>query len=165
MIRFRIGIGCQCLNTIGGEVVSGEDMEEDVSSLLAAASKAMGRMPDTGEPEDCLIIQKEAFILNEWGYGPMFDFEVYAYGPYSDELEKAYAGLGSFPVDTDVPDEVIGRLAEIVRRGPEYLEAYSLLLMIKTSSPESSKGDIMDWAEHIRPRIAHLVREASLSLF
>lgn len=140
-------------------------MEEDVSSLLAAVSKAMGRVPDTNEPGNCLILQKEVFILNEWGYGPMFDFDVYAYGPFSDELEKVYAGIGSFPVDTDVPDEVIRSLAEIVRRGPEYLEAYSLLLMIKTSSPESSKDDIMDWAEHIRPRIAHLVREASLSLF
>lgn len=140
-------------------------MEEDVSNLLAAASKAMGRMPDTDEAGDCLILQKEVFILNEWGYGPMFNFEVYICGPFSYDLEKVYAGLESIPADTCVPEAIVEKLAGIVGRGPDYLEAYSALLMVKNRCPESSKDDIMRWAENIMPRYSKLVEEASLSLF
>lgn len=57
--------------------------------LLDMISNAIGYTLNPMVVTDMMIIQKGCFILNSWGIGPFFEFDLYMNGPYSRDLRRA----------------------------------------------------------------------------
>ena len=140
-------------------------MKTDVARLLSAVAKAAGRELKIDHFEDRLIMQKGCYILNSWGCGPKFRFNMYVRGPYSTTLADEYYSLGDVtPGVTDIPDVYVNDLSEILGKGLRYAEAYATVLMIKNNSPGGSYEGIMRRALDLKPHLKKEVEEASLSL-
>lgn len=58
-------------------------MHNDSFCLLRAVSDAYGRPLDVRDPTERLAIQWGCYILNLWGYEPIYDYDMYISGPYS----------------------------------------------------------------------------------
>ena len=68
-------------------------MYNDLKRLLAAVSMATGRGLDPDEYDDRMTMQKGCYILNSWGYGPRYRFDMYVRGPYSSKLADDFCTL------------------------------------------------------------------------
>lgn len=92
-------------------------------------AKAIGGRIDPGDPEDRLTMQQGCYILNAWGYGPRYRYDLYIRGPYSRDLaEDLRRSSDDAFGDTDVPEEAVARLRGIFDRGAGYVEAYATVL-------------------------------------
>lgn len=140
-------------------------MTGDTSDLLNAVAIACGRDLEVGEFDDRLTLQKGCYILNSWGYGPRYRFNMYIRGPYSSELAKEYYKYGTIARrETNVPEEALSRLAEIFSKGIGYAEAYATVLMIRSNSKDASKEDVLKRAMDLKPRLKAEVAEAAACL-
>ena len=140
-------------------------MTGNTSELFDAVAIACGRDLKVYEFDDRLILQKGCYILNSWGYGPRFRFNMYIRGPYSSELAKEYYKRDSITRgETCVPEEAISRLAEIFSKGIGYAEAYATVLMIRTNSKDASREDVLKRAMDLKPRLKDEVAEAAACL-
>jgi len=137
----------------------------DTSDLLTAVAIACGRDLKVGEFDDRLTLQKGCYILNSWGYGPRYHFNMYIRGPYSSVLAKEHYKYGTIAGrETDVPEEALSRLAEIFSKGIGYAEAYATVLMIRSNSKDASKEDVLKRAMDLKPRLKAEVAEAAACL-
>lgn len=140
-------------------------MHDDSRRLMAAVSKAAGHGLDVDDPDDRLTMQNGCYILNSWGFGPMYRFGLYIEGPYSCELADDHCALGNqVGGATDVPDEAVERLSEIFGRGHGYAEAYATVLLVRNNSPGASHGSIRRRALELKPHLGDEVGEACASL-
>lgn len=140
-------------------------MYDDSRKLLAAVSKAVGHGLNVNDFDDRLTMQKGCYILNSWGFGPMYRFSLYIRGPYSSELADDYYSLGNDVGEiTDVPDEAVERLSEIFGKGLGYAEAYATVLLVKNNSPGASYDSIHRRALELKPYLSNEVEEACASL-
>ena len=140
-------------------------MYDDSRKLLAAVSKAVGHGLNVNDFDDRLTMQKGCYILNSWGFGPMYRFSLYIRGPYSSELADDYYSLGNDVGEiTDVPDEAVERLSEIFGKGLGYAEAYATVLLVKNNSPGASYGSIQKRALELKPHLSSEVEEACSSI-
>ena len=140
-------------------------MYDDSRKLLAAVSKAVGHGLNVNDFDDRLTMQKGCYILNSWGFGPMYRFSLYIRGPYSSELADDYYSLGNDVGEiTDVPDEAVERLSEIFGKGLGYAEAYATVLLVKNNSPGASYDSIHRRALELKPHLSNEVKEACASL-
>ena len=140
-------------------------MYDDSRKLLAAVSKAVGHGLNVNDFDDRLTMQKGCYILNSWGFGPMYRFSLYIRGPYSSELADDHRSLGNeVGGTTDVPDEVVERLSEIFAKGLSYAEAYAVVLLVKNNSPGASYGSIHKRALELKPCLRSEVEEACSSI-
>ena len=140
-------------------------MTGNTSELFDAVAIACGRDLKVDEFDDRLILQKGCYILNSWGYGPRFHFNMYIRGPYSNELAKEYYKRDSITRgETCVPEEAISRLAEIFSKGIGYAEAYATVLMIRTNSKDASREDVLKRAMDLKPCLKDEVAEAAACL-
>ena len=140
-------------------------MYGDSRKLLAAISKAMGRGLDADNPDDRLTMQIGCYILNSWGFGPMYRFSLYVRGPYSVELADDHRSLGNeVGGTTDVPDQAVRRLSEIFGKGLGYAEAYTTVLLVKNNSPGASYSSIHKRALELKPHLSNEVEEACASI-
>lgn len=140
-------------------------MYDDSRKLLAAVSKAVGHGLNVNDFDDRLTMQKGCYILNSWGFGPMYRFSLYIRGPYSSELADDYYSLGNDVGEiTDVPDEAVERLSEIFGKGLGYAEAYATVLLVKNNSPGASYDSIHRRALELKPHLSNEVEEACASL-
>lgn len=140
-------------------------MYNDLKRLLAAVSMATGRGLDPDEYDDRMTMQKGCYILNSWGYGPRYRFDMYVRGPYSSKLADDFCTLVE-PVgcDTDVSEEDVSELRSIFDKGPGYTEAYATVLMIKNNSPRASFDSIHRRATEVKPRLTNEIEEACSSI-
>ena len=134
-------------------------MHNDPSSLIVAISKAMNRNLNKNRFNDRLLMQKGCYILNSWGFGPMYRYGLYIRGPYSSELADDYFEMTNPGKTTYVPEEVIRNLSKIMRRGIEFTEAYATVLMIKNNNPGKSYIDIRNRALGIKPHLKKEIAE------
>ena len=140
-------------------------MHKDVRNLTAAVSRAAGHELDMDEFDDRLAIQKGCYILNSWGYGPIYRYRMFVKGPYSSELADDCLELGadgSYP--TDVPPDAIERLSEIFGKGDPYAEAYSVVMLIMANNPDLPAREVRQMAIDVKPHLEAEVREASACL-
>lgn len=137
-------------------------MHNDSRRLLSAVSKAVGRDLNVSEFEDRLTLQKGCYILNSWGFGPMYKFSLYIRGPYSSDLADDYYEVGTVEAGcTDVPVEAIRELSNIFADGIRYAEAYSTVLLIKNNSPGASYSSIENRALELKPYLEAEVKRAA----
>ena len=141
-------------------------MDDDPRSLLAAVCRAVDRDMDATDRADLLILQKGCFILNFWGYGPVFDFNLIIKGPYSQDLREICEDLGEIEAswETDVTDEDIQKLRGIIGKGVDYLEAYSMVLIVVSYNPEISESEAHEFVEEVVPRLKKQFDEVFASL-
>lgn len=143
----------------------GEQMYDDARKLMAAVSKSAGHGLDADDPDDRLTMQNGCYILNSWGFGPMYRFNLYFRGPYSVELDDDHRSLGNeLGGTTDVPDEAAERLSEIFGKGLSYAEAYTTVLLVKNNSPGASYSSIHKRALELKPYLSKEVEEACFSI-
>ena len=141
-------------------------MNNDPKSLLAAVCKAVGRDMNVANRADLLILQKGCFILNFWGYEPAFDYNVIIKGPYSQDLREICQNLADIRIswETDVSENDILELGRIIKKGADYLEAYSMVLMVVSYNPGISENDTQQFVEEIVPRLKKQFGEVFTSL-
>ena len=142
----------------------GRNVHKDPSNLLNAISKALGRKLDKKGFSDRFMMQKGCYILNSWGYGPMYNFSLYIRGPYSSELADDYYAISNLGGVTTVPDEAIYKLADVMKKGVEYTEAYATVLLVMNNNPNRTSAEIMSKALSIKPHLKEEVAEACSSL-
>lgn len=137
-------------------------MKQGTIELMAAVTKALGRDLDSGCFEDRLLVQKGCFILNRWGYTPMYTYDLAVRGPYSRELTEDYEAAGTVDAatPTSVSDEDVFRLREIMGNGPGYLEAYATLLAIDGYNPGISRSRMLELALSAKPELDTEIRAA-----
>lgn len=136
-------------------------MHGDARKLLAAVSRAVGHELDVDDFDDRLTMQNGCYILNSWGFGPMYRFSLYIRGPYSSELADDYYSIGNnMGGVTDVPDEVVERLSGIFGKGLHYAEAYATVLLVRNNSPGASDDSIRKRALELKPHLEDEVEEA-----
>ena len=135
-------------------------MDNDPGNLLSAVCAASGRILDRTDYEDRLIVQKGCYILNRWGYGPVYESRKYIRGPYSLELADDMEEMDLTESGTDVPDDVVRELSEILTRGTDYLEAYATVLLVKENNPLRDNATLMNKALSIRPGLKNEITEA-----
>lgn len=135
-----------------------------VENLFVAVEKAAGRRLKKSDAEDRLLVQKGCFLLNRWGYGPEFVYDLYVDGPVSRELLRLFDNRSPGASDTDVPEDAICRLSALISRGPRYLDAYTSLLLAQDANPNASPELIMKLVIDFAPDLADSVEEASASL-
>ena len=132
---------------------------------MAAVASALGRDLKIEDFNDRLVIQKGCYILNSWGFGPMYRFNMYVRGPYSTTLADEYYKIGDVTFrDTTVPDEAVDALRSIFSKGLGYSEAYTMVLMLKNKNPNASYNRIKERALELKPHLSSEIEEASLSL-
>ena len=137
----------------------------DVRRLLSAVATAVGRDLRIKDFEDRLSLQKGVYILNSWGYGPTFRFNMYVHGPYSSTLADEYYRIGDIEVgETNMPEAAIQDLSNIFTKGLGYTEAYATLLMIRNNSPNATYDAIIKRALELKPHLKKEIKEASSSL-
>lgn len=140
-------------------------MHYNPSSLIIAVSKACEHFPDVEKFSDRLAMQKGCYILNSWGYEPIYRYSLYIRGPYSSELADDYYEMrGEISGDTDVSERDLSRLKELYNKGLPYVEAYATVLLLKNSNPNVASNKILDRALELKPRLEKEVREACASL-
>lgn len=140
-------------------------MYDDSRKLMAAVSKSVGHGLDADDPDDRLTMQNGCYILNSWGFGPMYRFSLYIQGPYSSELAEDHCSLGNeVHRTTDVPDEAVRRLSEIFGKGHGYAEAYTTVLLVRNNSPGASYSSIHKRVLELKPHLSNEVEEACASL-
>ena len=140
-------------------------MHYDPSSLIIAVSEACGHFPDVEKFSDRLTMQKGCYILNSWGYEPIYKYSLYIRGPYSSELADDYYEMdGKVTGDTDVSESDLSRLKELYTKGLPYVEAYATVLLLKNSNPNVPSNKILDRALELKPHLENEVREACASL-
>ena len=140
-------------------------MDTDVRRLMAAVSLAIGRDLSVSEFKDRLAIQKGCYILNSWGFGPMYRFNMYVHGPYSTTLADEYYRIGDVTFkETNIPEEAIRDLSDIFGKGLGYAEAYATVLMLKNKNPNASYNRIKERALELKPHLSSEIEEASLSI-
>ena len=140
-------------------------MTGGTSDLFNAVAIACGHDLKVSEFNDRLTLQKGCYILNSWGYGPKYPFNMYIRGPYSSELAGEYYKYGVITRGkTGVPEDALSKLAEIYSKGIGYAEAYATVLMIKTNSKGASSEDVLKRAMDLKPRLKAEVAEAAACL-
>ena len=140
-------------------------MEEDVRRLMGAIASAIGRDLKIHTFNDRLAIQKGCYILNSWGFGPKYRFNMYVHGPYSTSLASDYYKIGDITFrETNVPESTIRELKGIFDKGLNYAEAYATVLMIKSSNPDATYDRIFKRALELKPHLSKEVEEACSSI-
>ena len=139
-------------------------MHHDPSKLIVAISRAMNGKLDIDQFKDRLLIQKGCYILNRWGFGPFYEYEMYIRGPFSSELADDYYELNSIGNETDVSEDAIDKLSEILERGVFYTEAYATVLLIKTNNPGKDMDEVVGKTLDIKPHLKRQIIEASVCL-
>ena len=132
---------------------------------MAAVATAVGHDLKIDKFKDRLAIQKGCYILNSWGVGPMYKFNMYIHGPYSTSLAADYYRVGDINFrDTDVSEDKIEGLRSIFDKGLDYAEAYATVLLIKDTNPTASYDRIYKRALELKPHLSKEVEEASASI-
>jgi len=139
-------------------------MRDGFDMLVAAVASAVGHRLDVNKFNDRLTMQKGCYILNSWGYGPVYDYGLYIRGPYSRELADDYYEIKSIPAMTTIPAEAIDNLKAIFDKGIGYAEAYATVLLIKRNSVNAEPEKILSRALELKPHLKSEVREACASL-
>lgn len=140
-------------------------MHYDPSNLIVAISKACGHFPDIEKFSDRLTMQKGCYILNSWGYEPVYEYGLYIRGPYSKELADDYYEMhGNVSGDTNVSESDLSKLKDLYVKGLPYVEAYATVLLLKNSNPNVASNKILDRALELKPHLEKEVREACTSL-
>ena len=110
-------------------------------------------------------MQKGCYILNSWGYEPIYRYSLYIRGPYSSELaDDCYEMHGEVSGSTDISESDLSRLKELYTKGLPYVEAYATVLLLKNSNPNVASNKIMDRALELKPHLEKEVKEACASL-
>ena len=136
-------------------------MYDDSRKLMAAVSRSAGHGLDADDPDDRLTMQIGCYILNSWGFGPMYRFSLYFRGPYSVELADVHRHLGNEVGETtDVPEEAVRKLSKIFGKGLGYADAYTTVLLVKNNSPGASYGSIQKRALELKPCLSSEVQAA-----
>ncbi len=161
MIQTRIIGFSQCRQSC---VTGVKDMHKDPRNLLVAVSRALGRDLDKRKFEDRLLMQKGCYILNSWGFGDMYRYSLYIRGPYSSELADDYYELRDIGSTTDIPEESISRLSEILSKGVDYTEAFATVLLVRNNNPGRSGAEVRSKALSIKPHLKDEILEACGSL-
>lgn len=140
-------------------------MHYDPSNLIVAVSKACGHVPDVTKFSDRLTMQKGCYILNSWGYEPIYRYGLYIRGPYSSELADDYYEMHDMTSEeTNVSESDLSRLKGLFEKGLPYVEAYATVLLLKNNNPNVASNKILDRALELKPHLEKEVREASASL-
>ena len=140
-------------------------MTGGTSDLFTAVAIACGHDLKVNEFNDRLTLQKGCYILNSWGYGPKYPFNMSIRGPYSSELAGEYYKHRVITRGKiDIPEDALSKLAEIYSKGIGYAEAYATVLMIKTNSKDSSSEEVLKRAMDLKPRLKVEVAEAAACL-
>ena len=140
-------------------------MHYDPSSLIVAVSKVCGHPLDVEKFSDRLTMQKGCYILNFWGYEPIYRYDLYIRGPYSSELVDDYCEMcGKVSGDTDVSEIDISKLKELYAKGLPYVEAYVTVLLLKNSNSNVASNKILDRALELKSSLKKEVRETCTSL-
>lgn len=165
MIKYHSDMMMRSLDLSDILGLGGEHVHYDPSSLIVAVSKACGHFPDVDMFSDCLTMQKGCYILNSWGYEPVYEYGMYIRGPYSKELaDDCYEMHGKISGDTDVSESDLSRLKELYAKGLPYVEAYVTVLLLKNSNPNVASNKILDRVLELKPHLEKEVREAYTSL-
>ena len=135
-------------------------MHNDPRNLIVAINRAAGRNLSLREYNDRLIIQKGCYILNCWGYCPEYWYGKVNRGPFSEELDDDLDEISDSGNITNVSDSDIHRLSEILSKGNRYLEAYSVLLAVKTFNPGIT-DEVVRHTLCIKPELRKEIMEAS----
>lgn len=140
-------------------------MNNDVRRLFAAVATAIGRDLKIDVFDDRLSLQKGCYILNAWGYGPSFKFNMYVHGPYSSSLADQYYKIGDITFrETNIPEKAIRDLHDVFSKGLPYVESYATLMMIRDNSPNATYEGIIKRALELKPHLKKQIEEASASL-
>ena len=137
-------------------------MHHDPRDIIAAVAKAAGHKLNVDHFDDRLTMQKGCYILNCWGYGPRYSFNLYIHGPYSRELADDYYELGNFTgEETDIPEEIVEKLGSIFSEGLRYVEAYATVLLVKNNNPGASADRIRERSLELKPKLENEVKKAA----
>lgn len=137
-------------------------MYEETFDLLTAVADSCKHDLSVKGFDDRLIMQKGVYVLNSWGYGPVYCFNMYVHGPYSSSLADVYYHIGNVPMGrTNVPEDVVTKLTSLFDKGLQYIEAYATVLMIKNNSRGSTNEDILERALELKPHLKDHVQEAA----
>ena len=140
-------------------------MYDNPSGLIVAVSKAAGRRlrndRSNDRSKDCFLMQKGCYILNHWGFGPIYSFKHYVDGPFSSELAEDCEEIHDFGTDTTVPEEAIRNLSDILSKGVRFTEAYATLLLAKHVNPGVSNEIVVGKVLEVEPRLKKEVYEAA----
>lgn len=139
-------------------------MHDNPTNLIVAVSKALGRKLSKTRFNDRLLMQKGCYILNDWGYGPYYKYNLYIRGPYSPYLADDYYELKSVGDNTDIPEQAIKDLSVILNRGIDYTEAYATVLLVKNNNPNRTKEEILKKTLDIKPHLRDEVTEVCSSV-
>lgn len=140
-------------------------MHHDPRNIIAAVAKAAGHELDVEKFDDRLTMQKGCYILNCWGYGPRYPFNLYIHGPYSRELADDYYELGTFSeAETEIPEEIVEELGDIFSEGLRYVEAYATVLLVKNNNPGVSTDRILERSLELKPKLENEVKKAATCL-
>lgn len=104
-------------------------------------------------------MQKGCYILNRWGYGPEYRYNLYIRGPYSPDLADDYYELNRIGEFTDVPAERIEELSTIMSKGIGYTEAYTTVLIVKQNNPDRTNEELLKKALDVKPHLKKEVME------
>ena len=107
------------------------------------------------------MMQRGCFILNSWGYGPYYRYNLFVRGPFSEELAEDYCEMKNYGNQTNVPDEIINNLSAIMNKGIDYAEAYVILLSVKENNPGRTNDEILNRVLEIKPRLRTKFMEIS----
>lgn len=142
-------------------------MHQDPNNLRNAVGAALNQKLNVSKHADRRLIQKGAYILNHWGYGPRYNFDRDIRGPYSTDLEEDLFDLiVTTPTEQmDVPPEDVARLGEIMSRGIKFAEAYTTILMLMETKPWMPEEEIFRTAYGIGEYLHDDVIEACKILF
>ena len=96
----------------------------------------------------------------------MFDFNLIIKGPYSQGLREICEDLAAIRVswETDVTDDDIQELRGIIGNGADYIEAYSMVLMVVSYNPGISESDTQQFVKEVVPRLEKQFDEVFASL-
>ena len=101
-------------------------------------AKAIGGRIDPGDPEDRLTMQQGCYILNAWGYGPRYRYDLYIRGPYSRDLAE------------DLRRSIRAAERRIRSSRERALEALSRILLVEAPFPTEERPMLPPWLESAR---------------
>lgn len=139
-------------------------MTNDAENLFVAIEKAAGHRLDPDNPNDNILVQRGCYLLNRWGCRPRFAYPLFVGGPYSRDVADLFQDRRNRGDSTDVPDECIHRLTDLIGHGEDYLEAYTTLLLAVDDNPNLPLDSVVKIVKRVVPRLDNQISEASASL-
>ena len=140
-------------------------MSDNLKDVLEHIGHVAGRTLGCERFDTRLRTQKVVYLLKDLGLpaARTFTYGSYIRGPYSPALAEVYYSWGELERRARpgaLPDAMTEVVVDAVRRGNEFLEAVTTLLMVGRANPRARAERVRVHVQRMKPKIADRIAGA-----